>query len=183
MVFSKFQIISETFKKRKIQKFLILEIALQQLCISWKMLPHEPLFATHFESLRVALGYFSFWSSQERGGWIWNSEYFDDFDEFVTNKVHATTQYIYGNTKLITAREGRNLWVGPVHVANPWLSPSNGFGTWTSNYRNFVLHSVEFRPAYRYFIMLFCSGLQTVFLLEHRTRIRGDLNFQSDVNC
>ena len=39
------------------------------------------------------------------------------------------------------------------------------------------------RLAYRYFIMSLCSGLQTVFLLEHRTRIRGDLNLQSDVNC
>ena len=28
--------------------------------------------------------------------------------------------------------------------------------------------------------MLLCSGLQTVFLLEHRTRIRGDLNLPSD---
>ena len=31
--------------------------------------------------------------------------------------------------------------------------------------------------------MLSRSGLQTVFLLEHRTRIRGEVNLQSDANC
>ena len=31
--------------------------------------------------------------------------------------------------------------------------------------------------------MLSCSGFQTVFLLEHRTRIRGEVNLQSDANC
>ena len=39
------------------------------------------------------------------------------------------------------------------------------------------------RLAYRYYVMWWYSGLQSVFLSEHRTRIRGDLNFQSDANC
>ena len=65
---------------------------------------------------------------------------------------------------------GRNLWVGPVHDVNPSLPTSDGYGTWTSNFRNFVEHSVELRLAHRHIIL---PRLHTVFLTE---RIRGDLD-------
>ena len=60
------------------------------------------------------------------------------------------------------------------YASTKYGSPGHGqatYGILFNFWWNFDLHTSS------------CSGLQTVFLMEHRPRIREDLNLHSDANC